>query len=168
MRPHGSPEELFHRRQRAVGLLERGFSKPEVARRVDADLRSVRRWHRAYRAGGEAALRPKPVPGAPPKLAVEQREALVEALLEGARAAGFDSDLWTGPRVAELIRRRFGVSYHKRYVLRVLRSLGFTPQRPEDVAQQQDPVAKARWLRWQWPAIKKNRRPHGGVAGVPR
>lgn len=168
MRPHGSADELFRRRQRAMALLAQGLSNPEVARRVGADGRSVRRWHRAWRAGGEAALRPKPAPGAAPKLTARQRRALVKALLRGGKAAGFDSDLWTGRRVAALIRRRYGVSYHERYVPRLLRALGFTPQRPERVAREKDPAAKARWLHRQWPAIKKNRRGRGGLAGLSR
>jgi len=168
MRPKGSAEELFRRRLRAMKLLDQGLSMVEVARRVDAHLRTVRRWRRAGEAGGEEALRPRPVPGAPPKLTPEQRDELVETLLAGAQAAGFDSDLWTGRRIADLIRRRFGVTYHERYVLRLLRALGFTPQRPERVARERDPEQKARWLHWQWPAIKKNRLSVERVVGVSR
>ena len=140
----------------------------EVARRVDADLRSVQRWRRAYEAGGEEALLPKPVPGAPSKLTGEQREALRAILVKGAKAAGFDSDLWTGRRIVAVIRQRFGVAYHERYVLRLLRALGLTPQRPEPEAHERDPEVKAHWLHWQWPAIKKNRPTFGRLAGVSR
>ena len=168
MRPKGSAEELHRRRLRAMRLLDRGLSVVETARRVDADVRSVRRWRRRWEAGGEAALASKPVPGAPPKLSAPQRSELAQTLAAGAKAAGFDSDWWTGRRVAALIKRLFGVVYHERYVPRLLRGLGFTRQRPERVAREKDPAQKARWLRRQWPAIKKNRPRTRRVAGVSR
>jgi transposase len=168
MRTKGSPEELFHHRQRAIALLEEGLDKGEVARRIGVDRRTVRRWHRAYKQGGEAALAPKPAPGAPAKLAPAQKDELARELLKGAQAAGFDSQWWTGRRIAALIRKLFGVIYHERYVPRLLRTLTFTPQRPQRVAREQSEAAKAHWLRWVWPAIKKNRPPAGRLAGIPR
>ena len=50
MRPFGSPEELCHRRQRAMRLLQQGYSPFEVARMLGVDRRSVRRWNAAYRS----------------------------------------------------------------------------------------------------------------------
>jgi transposase len=44
-------------------------------------------------------------------LSDRQLAELERALLEGAQAHGFASDLWTVGRVAEVIRARFGVSY---------------------------------------------------------
>jgi transposase len=156
MRPKGSPEELHHHRQRAIALLEQGLDKGEVARRIGVGRRTVRQWHHDYKAGGEAALAPKPVPGAPAKLSPEQKEQLTQALLAGAKAAGFESELWTGPRIVALIRERFGVSYNEHYVLGLLRTLDFTPQRPQPVAREKDKQIKQKWLRETWPAIKKN------------
>jgi transposase len=54
MRPIGSPEELLHHRQRAIALLKQGLDKNEMARRIGVNTRTVGRWHRAYRRGGEA------------------------------------------------------------------------------------------------------------------
>lgn len=166
MRPKGSAEELFHHRQRAIALLEQGLPKSEVARRIGVTRRTVRRWHHLWRQGGEAALAPKPPSGAPAKLSAQERAGLAHILIQGAKAAGFDSELWTGRRIARLIQQRFGVRYHERSVWRLLRALGFTPQRPEKVARERRPALKQRWLHWQWPAIKKNRPPPGRLAGV--
>src|SRR5690242_17386296 len=106
MRPKGSPEELFHHRQRAIALLEQGLDKSEVARRIGVGPRTVRRWHRAYRCGGQAALAPKPASGAPAHLSEQQKSELAQALLDGAQKAGYANELWTGRRVADLIRQR--------------------------------------------------------------
>lgn len=168
MRPKGSPEELFHHRQRAIALLEQGLDKGEVARRIGVERRTVRQWHHDYKAGGEAALAPKPAPGGPAKLSGEQKQQLAQALIAGAKAAGFESDLWTGPRIAQLIRDRFGVSYNDHYVLELLRALNFTPQRPQPVAREKDKQVKQQWLKETWPKIKKNDPPPGRLGRFSR
>jgi len=49
MRPKGSPEELERRRMRGLALLGQGKTPVEVARQLDVDRRSVRRWKAAAR-----------------------------------------------------------------------------------------------------------------------
>jgi len=159
MRPFGSPEQLERRRIKAIELLDLGKQPVEVARAVGVDRRSVRRWQSAYRQEGEEALKAKPASGRPPKLAPSELDALREALLEGAGAAGYHTDLWTCPRVADLIRARFGVSYHPDHIGRLLRSLGFSPQKPQRGAVERDEEEIRRWEAEDWPRIKKNGAP---------
>jgi transposase len=129
MRPLGSGKRLEERRQRAVALLKEGWAPVEVARLLGVDRRSVRRWQAAYRARGAKGLAARPVPGRPSKLSVRQRKQLEVMLLRGAAANGFENELWTCPRMAQVIRRQFGISYHVDHLSRLLRSLGWTPQR---------------------------------------
>ena len=156
MRPFGSPEQLERRRLKAIELLGQGQQPVEVARTIGADRRSVRRWQAVYRQEGEEALRAKPAPGRPAKLAEAELGALREMLLEGAKAQGFPTDLWTCPRVADLIRRRFGVSYHPDHIGRLLKSLGFSPQKPQRRAIERNEEEIQRWVAEDWPRIKKN------------
>src|SRR5574342_758342 len=100
MRPQGSPEELEHRRRRALALLAEGLQPGEVAQRVGVDRRSVRRWKAAVRSGGAQALTAKPASGRPAKLTRGQYARMEQWLLRGAQAAGFAHDLWTCPRIA--------------------------------------------------------------------
>ena len=155
MRPAGSPEELERRRVRALALLKEGLQPVEVARRVGVDRRSVRRWKAAARTRGEAGVRAKPAPGRPPKLRAKQRTELQALLLKGAEAAGYHTDLWTCPRVAEVIERRFGVCYHVDHVGRLLHDLGWSPQKPARRAIERDEEAIRRWVHEQWPRVKK-------------
>jgi len=134
MRPHGSPEALERRRKRAIELFGQGYAPVEVAERLGVARRSVRRWKAAYRKRGEAGIRAQPAPGRPPKLDVRARRRLEQVLLKGAKAAGFPTDLWTCRRVAQVIRRRFGVTYHVDHIGRLLRSLGWTPRGAASVA----------------------------------
>lgn len=167
MRPTGSGEELERRRLQALSLLHEGRMPVEVARRVGVDRRSVRRWKAAARQGGREAVRARPTPGRPWKLSAQNRQRLETLLLKGAQTAGFPTDLWTCPRVAELIHRRFGVCYHVHHVGRLLRALGWSPQKPRHRAIERDEAAIQRWVKEEWPRIKK-RRPSRGDARLQR
>jgi transposase len=83
---------------------------------------------------------------------------LADRLLAGAKANGFGTDLWTCPRIGELIRRLFKVRYHVDSLPRVLAALGFSCQRPEKRARERDEEAIERWVARDWPRIKKTPR----------
>ncbi|EQD54402.1 transposase ISLbp6, partial [mine drainage metagenome] len=150
--------ELERRRLRALGLLKSGLMPVEVARRVGVDRRSVRRWKAAARDGGDQAVRARPTPGRPTKLSLKDRRRLVAVLVKGAQAAGFPTDLWTCPRVAQVIARRFQVHYHVAHVGRLLYALGFSPQKPARRAIERDEEAIRRWIQVEWPRVKKTPR----------
>jgi putative transposase len=95
------------------------------------------------------------VPGRPRKLTAAQRARLEKALLRGALAYGFPTDLWTCPRVADLIERRFRVEYHVDHVGRLLHGIGWSPQKPERRARERDEEAIRTWVKTVWPRVKK-------------
>lgn len=163
MRPKGSARELEQRRQRAISLLENGHAPVDVARRLDVDRRSVRRWKAAHRKRVAKGIEARPTPGRPLKLDRGQHKQLERRLLKGARAAGYESDLWTCPRIAALIAEDFGVRYHPDHIGRLLRSLGWSPQRPQRRAAERDEARIQGWVREEWPRIKKKLR--GGEPG---
>ena len=155
MRPQGSPNELERRRHRAIELLQQGLAPVEVARRVGVDRRSVRRWKATHRQHGRHGLQAKPATGRPPRLTAQHKHRLETHLLKGARAAGFATDLWTCPRIAQLIQAKFGTRYHVDHIGRLLRALGWSPQRPARRAVERDEPRIQRWVQQHWPAIKK-------------
>lgn len=157
MRPPGTPDQLEKRRRRAVQLLESGQTLTVVAHRVGAALSSVFRWWHTYRRKGTRGLDAKPTPGRPPRLSTGQKRQLLKLLTRGALHAGYRTDLWTVPRVTELIHQQFGVRYHPAHVWKVLTALGWSCQKPERRAVERDEVAIARWKRDEWPRIKKRR-----------
>ena len=155
MRPVGSPEMLERRRKEGIRLLRQGQSQGEVARKLGVDQRSVRRWYGSFRREGMGGVKARPTPGRPPKLDLAQTMRLEQELLKGAQAAGFATDLWTCPRVGQLIAKRFGVRYHVDHINRLLHGLGWTPQKPERRAQERDEEETQRWIKHTWPRIKK-------------
>lgn len=73
----------------------------------------------------------------------------------GAEAWGFRGDLWTCARVAAILRWQFGVHYHKAHVSRLLKQLGWTPQKPKPRATQRDEQAIQDFRQTLWPQLKK-------------
>jgi transposase len=138
-------------------LLDQGYSQAEVARMMKVDARSVRRWKAARQSGGKKALRAVPASGRPPKLTEPQRQQLEKQLLRGASAAGFPTDLWTCPRVAEHIQRTFGLRYHVDHIGRLLHAMNWSPQKPTRKAVERDEEGIRQWVKQTWPAIKKKR-----------
>ena len=103
-------------------------------------------------------MKAKPHRGPKPRLNEKQKQRLVKILLAGPRKAGYRTDLWTCPRVAEVIAKKFGVKYHAAHVWKILRSLGLTCQKPEQRARERDDAAIVRWRKKEWPRIKRGRR----------
>jgi transposase len=155
MRPKGSAAKLEARRRWAVELLAEGMTCPAVAKLVGRSLSSVKRWKAAWKKGGIEAIAAKPHPGPTPRLSTRQKRQLVKILLRGPLCAGYSTDLWTCPRVAEVIRRRFGVRYHADHVWRLLRSLNWSCQQPERRARERDEETIRRWRERDWPRTKK-------------
>jgi transposase len=136
-------------------LLDTGLSLNEVARKMDCSPSSVFRWRNQRLKYGEEGLKPKPVPGRPPKITAKQKKKLVALLAKGAMANGYRTQLWTTARIAEMIERHFGVSYHRDHIGRLMASLSWSYQKPERRALQRDEQAIEEWKTRQWPAIKK-------------
>jgi transposase len=157
MKTPGTAEQRFGQRCRALAMVEQGLSSAQVGSRLGVDPRTVRRWKQAFRRRGEDGLKPKKAPGQRPRLTKVQRRGLVQRLLKGAVSQGFSTDLWTCPRIKQLIRREYGVTYHVDYIPCVMKSLGFTVQKPERQAQERDEQAIARWIERDWRRIKKKR-----------
>lgn len=155
MRPKGTAAELEARRLRAADLLADGKTTAQVAALLGAGHSSVKKWKAALAQGGKEALAAKPPPVKSSKLDDSQKSQLVEILVCGPLASGFRTDLWTCRRVAEVVQQRFGVSYHPDHLGRILHDLGFTPQKPEQLARERDEEAIQRWRKRDWPRIKR-------------
>ena len=143
------------RRLRALELKERGWKQTQIADALGVTEGAVSQWMKRAREEGAEGLRHKPPPGATPRLSEEARAKLPELLAQGAEAHGFRGEVWTCERVATLIRREFGVSYHPAHVSRLLKALRHSLQKPQRRANQRDEEAIERWKEKRWPSLKK-------------
>ncbi len=115
-----------------IGLLRQGFSLDEVSRRIGCHASSVFRWREAYLQNGKVGIKAKPITGRPRKLVDRDLTRLVQMLNQGPQAHGYKTDCWTTARIAKLIRRHFGVRYHRDHIGRLMGTLNWTYVRPAD------------------------------------
>lgn len=155
MRPFGTAQQLYQRRLKAIKLLQAGYGKAEVARRVKAHESSIGRWATHHRAKGSESLLPQDVPGRPSKLSPTQSKSLLRCLSKSSLAFGYVSDYWTLQRIRQLIRDKFQVRYRLNGVWYLLQRLGWSCQKPQRRAVQRDENEIAHWKRYVWPQIKK-------------
>jgi len=158
MRPQGTPQQLEKRRLQAIKLLKEGKKPAVVARWLGASKSSVSRWREIYQREGKDGLRPKPIPGRPPRLSNAQKAKLAGWLLRNPLAYGYKTDIWTLKRVARLIEDRLHVRYNPNYVWQLLTGMDWSCQKPEKRARERDERAIAHWKRYVWPQIKRG--PH--------
>jgi transposase len=155
VRPIGTAQELERRRRRGVELLGQGARAVEVARFLGVDRSSVYRWRQAA-ARGPVGLNARPQPHRPPRLTTAQLQRLETLLVQGAAAHGWPNQLWTTPRVAQLIERHFKVRYHHDHVGRFLRKrLGWSVQKPVRRARERNAAAILDWQAQQFPRIAR-------------
>ncbi|TMQ13997.1 MAG: hypothetical protein E6J90_16340 [Deltaproteobacteria bacterium] len=118
------------RRGRAVRAYIDGRRVTDIAGDWKVTRGSVNRWLQWYDADYVDGLRTKIAEGPEPKLTELQRATLTVLIERGPIAAGYQSGVWTGPMIGDLIEDRFGARYHNHHLPRLLHQLGFSVQRP--------------------------------------
>jgi transposase len=155
-------DQLENRRLSAVALFGKGLNNSEIGRRLRVSNQTVSRWRKLYRKRGRKALKKAGRAGRKSALTEQQRQGLVERLLQGPEQLGYETPLWTCGRVAHLIEKAYGVSYHPGHVWRILRQLKWSPQRPVGRALERDEIAIEEWKKKTWPALKKKPKTRAG------
>ena len=136
----------------AGALFAAGHTQAQVARTLGVARQNVSRWHAQWQAGGQEALRSAGPTGYAPRLDHQQLHVIDQALREGARAHGFQSDHWTLARITSVIEQLTGVVYHPGHVWKLLRHrLHYRLLRPARRAVERDERAIARWVAEDWP-----------------
>jgi transposase len=146
---------LERRRFESFRLLKKGLSEAEVARQLGVHRQSVNRWATQIEEQGRDGLRKAGRAGRKSRLSDADLKRLESGLKRGPEALGYETNLWTLERVAELIERDCGVKYHPGHVGWLLGKLGWSCQRPTGRALQRDEPAIERWKKRRWPKLKK-------------
>jgi transposase len=123
------------RRLLALAAVAEGRRREEAARIGGMDRQTLRDWVHRFNADGVDGLIDRKAPGATSKLTAEQRAELADLIETGPDPKTDGVVRWRRVDLREVIRQRFGVTYHERSVSRLLHELGFShmsarPQHP--------------------------------------
>lgn len=141
-------------RMHAAAMFEESQPTAQIASELRVSEKSVRLWRRQWTVGGTAALASTGPGGSDCKLSADQQKRLAEMLDDGPVAHGWVDARWTLARVAELIERRFEVTYTLRGVSYLLHRIGYSQQVPTRRAIERDPEAINSWRRRRWPSVR--------------
>jgi transposase len=154
-------------RNRAVRAVLGGMTQAQAARVFGVHPNAVNRWIKRYRQGGFQGLsarRRGRRAGEQAALTETQQQEVIALVRETTPdQLGLPEFLWTREAVAELIARRYGVRLARTTMGAYLRGWGFSPQKPQRRALEQNPAAVRRWLTQDYPAICAQARREGGV-----
>ena len=145
------------RRFRAVELAQQGWVHRDIAAALGVSEAAVSQWLAHARSAGTEGLLAHPH-GGHVKLTPEQQRLVPDLLWHGAEAYGFRGEVWTCARIAKVLRREFGVSFHKDHVSRMLKAMGWTPQIPITRAIQRNEEEIERWRTETWPKLRSRAR----------
>jgi transposase len=149
-------EQMEERRREGMRLIKAGkLSFAAIGRQLGVGRAAVSHWAQKLEEGGWRSLKQRKASGRPSRLSEAQKRKLLQKLKLGALKAGFSTDRWTMERVQQLIRREFGISYHVKYIGRLLRRLGWSWQQPLPRAAERDEELIRAWVAKDWPRIKK-------------
>src|SRR5215218_4373025 len=152
LRHPGDLQWLERRRLQAADLFAQGKTRAEVTGELGVSAQTASRWYARWRDGGSPGMRTARQ-GKPAQLGPAELAKIRRVLDRGAVAAGFDNDLWTLGRIAEVIERVTGVAHHPGHVWRLLKPMRWSRQRPARKAVERDEAEIARWVAQEWPRI---------------
>lgn len=146
-------------RMRVIALIEQGVTKKEVAKIFGVNKNSITNWVKRYKANGKKGLvgSKRGVKSEDKKLLSSEQELAIQEMIidKMPDQLKLSFSLWTRKAVKELIERELGVVLAITTTGDYLRSWGFTPQKPKKKAYEQNPKAVEKWMKDEYPKIKK-------------
>ena len=156
---HKTLEEM---RMRAVKRIQDGESPEIITRVLGVDRSTVYGWLARYRRGGWNGLKAKPLTGRPPKLDGKKLRWVYDTVTKkNPLQLKFAFALWTREMVAKLIKDKFRIVLSAVSVGRLLAQLGITCQKPLHRARERDEALVQKWLKKDYPEIRKMAKKQG-------
>ena len=135
------------RRMLAIANVLDGMSREMASRLAGMDRQTLCDWVHRYNAEGVEGLYGRKPPGAPPKLNGAQRLEIRELVLKGPDPATDGIIRWRCCDLKTLIKKKYGVDYHERYLGDFMGKLGLSyitgrPRHPKGDPQKQENFKK--------------------------
>lgn len=157
---HKPISSLSHKEREKVRLsagklFQKGVPQAEVARQLKATPAAVNYWHKAWKKNGIKGLKSKGHTGFASKLTADKRKTFKQAILKGPQEYGFATNLWTLSRLAAVMKKTAGIKFGHNHTWEIVRSLGFTCQKPRVQAKERDEAVIRAWKEKRLPGLKK-------------
>lgn len=125
------------RRLLSLAAVADGMSREDAARIGGMERQTLRDWVHRFNAAGPDGLRDAWWSGPEPRLSPTQKTELAEIVETGPDPAVDGVVRWRRVDLQKVIKQRFGIDYHERYVGTLLKDLGFSHMsaRPRHPAQ---------------------------------
>jgi len=154
-----SSEVQQHNRDLAIRLFQQGQTRKQIAEIVGVHYAVACRWIKAWKQGGEAAIKL----GQRGRRSVEQRrltteqESVLKKLIcdKNPDQMKLPFALWNRKAIKAVIAQMWGVRIAIRTVGDYLKRWGYTPQKPAKRAYERKPKAVKEWLDNTYPEIKR-------------
>lgn len=150
------PSDYELLRRRCAELKDQGWKQSKIAQALGLTEGWVSQTLKKYRQQGQLGLAWRKPGGPNCRLTDEQLVQLLTELNKGAEHHGFSGAVWTRPRVNEVIKKLFKVSYDPSQIGRLLKKAGWSRQKPQKKARQQDAQAVQQWREQRLPELKKS------------
>ena len=155
-----SAAELHDRRKQAVLLHRKGENQNEIGRVLGVHRNTVGEWIATWKENGAKALKPRRrgvSKGSGRSLTPDQERHIRNRIVEKTPdQLKLPFALWTREAVADLIAREYDINMPVRTVGDYLRRWGMTPQKPVKRAYERSEPAVKRWLKEEYPEIRKD------------
>jgi transposase len=139
-----------------MASVQQGESTEVVAAALGTNRTTIYDWLALYRKGGWNALPASKRGGKPRLLDGKALHWLYNTItMNNPLQMKFEFALRTCKMVRQLITKKFAIKLSRTSVNRLLAQLGMSAQRPFWPAHQQDPAKVERWLKVEFPRIKK-------------
>jgi transposase len=107
-------DEIF--KKRILFAIDQNMSPTDISRKFRVSRSTVYRWMNRT----EDSLERKPVEGRPSSLNLNEVNKVLAYMQNPATNYGFESQLWTGPRIKSLVKKKLKKNVHRSTVHRML------------------------------------------------
>ena len=145
----------LYRRIQAILLNNEQKSSGEISQLLGVSRSTASQWLKTYSESGIEGLIGNPHPGAKSRLTDLQKILLYDIIDSGPVSYGLKTGVWTSPIIRDIIYEEFGVYYHEGHVRKLLKSFGFSVQRPKHLLALADAEKRMEWINERYPKIKK-------------
>lgn len=160
-------EVMFHIRIMAVHAVRvLGLSPELIAKAYHFNRACIYRWLNDYDEGGYDALASRMPPGAERLISADMDDWLKHTVLTSTPVEfGYDTNLWTSPILAALLKQEFGVVVSDSTVRLHLNALGLSCQKPEYQDEKRNDQEIERFFNDKFPRIQRLAKKIGAEIG---